>query len=388
MNKALKEQIKQQCKSVFNKKRYWLHIIIWVAVALYFFTSGLGSFEDGMKAGMSEDKKAITVQLNTSGNAPPDIIALVASTVLGAIMAYSFLLFFIPLARHKKQKRYLWLGFGSIVALWILFVIASSIILAIKYRDQIGNIDKQDFLLIMIISAVFSGVTAGLFFSCYYLVDLYDQLKHQQRYKKTLVDRIEAETNFLKTQINPHFLFNTLNNIFSLTLSKSEAAGKITDQLNHLITYMIQDCAKAFVPLHGEIAFLENYIALERLRNKAENVTIIFETQGNTDNITIAPLLLINFIENAFKHGVKAGIDHAYVHIYISTQGNVLQMSIANSKPQQTNVQMQSIKEAGGIGIKNVKRRLAILYPNRHKLKITESNEQYTINLNIELNQA
>src|SRR5215217_6060899 len=126
------------------------------------------------------------------------------------------------------------------------------------------------------------------FFSFYYFIDLYDQQKGLNRYQQVFTDKLQAETNFLKTQINPHFLFNTLNNIYSLTLSKSDDAPRITEQLKELISYMVNDCALDMVPLSGEINFLRNYIALEQLRNRQDNTIIELEIKGNTGGREIA----------------------------------------------------------------------------------------------------
>jgi LytS/YehU family sensor histidine kinase len=228
-------------------------------------------------------------------------------------------------------------------------------------------------------------VLLQVYFSLYYFLDLYDQQKSLNKYRKVFTEKLEAETNFLKTQINPHFLFNTLNNIYSLTLSQSSDAAFITRQLKNLITYMLQDCTNDLVPLTGEIAFLKNYITLEQLRNKQEQIDIQLTIKGESGNKKIAPLLLINFVENAFKHGVKAGISNAFVKINLLIMGHVLALEIVNSKPEQIEDQQKSVKEDGGIGIQNVSRRLDILYPHRHKLRISESKKEYSVYLSIDL---
>lgn len=388
MNAGFKEQIKRQCKVVFGGGRYWFHLLIWASVALYILSNNsFNDFNRGMQAGSSGDTTEISIELSktTTPNGNINYTMVVLSTLIGALLVYLFLLLVIPLARHKRKRRVLWIGLASIGLLWLTALLGMAFILGYK-AGHADKLDKEDALITLIASLIFAMVTSALFFSLYYFIDLYDQLKYQKQYEKMLADKIDAETNFLKTQINPHFLFNTLNNIYSLTLSKSEHAATITSQLQQLIKYMLEDCNKIMVPLQGEINFLKNYISLERLRNKQENVTIVLETEGEYNDKHIAPLLLINFIENAFKHGVKAGVEASFVHINISIQHNILSFEIINSIPLDTatNTQ-QDIKESGGIGIANVERRLAILYPNKHKLKINNETNRYNVHLTLEL---
>ncbi len=138
----------------------------------------------------------------------------------------------------------------------------------------------------------------------------------------------------MKTQINPHFLFNTLNNIYSLALRQSDDAPVIARQLKELSQYMLYDCTRDMVPLSGEVTFLNNYVSLEQLRNKQEDIDIRLDIKGETEGKQIAPLLLVNFIENAFKHGVKSGIDRAFVQINPFIMDDLLSMEVTNSRPR------------------------------------------------------
>jgi two-component system, LytTR family, sensor kinase len=380
---ALKQELKQQRRIIFGNKRFLFHIIMWLAALCYLVLSILG---DEFRAGVevsSGNNKSSPINSTTFSETPFFAIAIISSLV-GAVMVYFYLLIVIPFARYKKQRRYLWIGVIINLALWLLVLITAAVTLGMAY-DTKTKLDKDDMTLVFMLSAVFSGVVAGVFFSLYYFLDLYDQQKSLNKYRKVFTEKLEAETNFLKTQINPHFLFNTLNNIYSLTLSQSSDAAFITRQLKNLITYMLQDCTNDLVPLTGEIAFLKNYITLEQLRNKQEQIDIQLTIKGESGNKKIAPLLLINFVENAFKHGVKAGISNAFVKINLLIMGHVLALEIVNSKPEQIEDQQKSVKEDGGIGIQNVSRRLDILYPHRHKLRISESKKEYSVYLSIDL---
>lgn len=305
---------------------------------------------------------------------------LVGSSI-AAIMVYFFLLLVIPYARYKRRKTFLWVGLMCNIGFWVV-----ALILVGMLSGTINTVDINKSRGYSVgISASLSAIIAAYFFSLYYFIDLYDQQKYLNRYQQIFTDKLQAETNFLKTQINPHFLFNTLNNIYSLSLKQSSDAVIITQQLKDLIQYMVHDCSKEIVPLEGEIEFLKNYIALEKLRNKQENIDIELNVKGDAAGKEVAPLLLVNFIENAFKHGVKAGIDHAFVKINLYLMDNILSMEITNSKPKATKSNNLSVQHNGGIGIRNVRRRLEILYPKKHKLRINESKAEYMVHLNIKL---
>jgi sensor histidine kinase YesM len=383
LHPAFKQELQQQRRTIFGNKRFIFHIIMWVAALCYLMLSIFGDdFKTGVEAGINHNPGA---SINGTTIKEASFFAMsTISTLVGAVMVYFYLLFVIPFARYKKQRRYLWIGVFINFSLWLFVVVLGAVILGMTH-DAKSKLDKDNVTFIFILSAVFSGIVAGVFFSLYYFLDLYDQQKNLNRYRQVFTEKLEAETNFLKTQINPHFLFNTLNNIYSLTLSQSPDAAFITRQLKNLITYMLQDCAKDQVPLTGEIEFLKNYISLEQLRNKQEQTDIQLTIKGEPGNKQIAPLLLINFVENAFKHGVKAGISNAFVNINLLIMDNVLAMEIVNSKPEPTGDQLKSVKEDGGIGIQNVRRRLDILYPHRHKLRISESKKEYSVYLSIDL---
>ena len=301
---VLKQELLQQRRTIFGNKRFIFHIIMWLATLCYLVLSVFGDeFKTGIEVGAKHNQNS-AINSTTINEAPFLIIATI-STLVGAVMVYFYLLFVVPFARYKKQRRYLWIGVFINIALWLFVLIIAAVALGMTH-DPKSKLDENDITLVLMLSIVFSGVVSGVFFSLYYFLDLYDQQKNLNQYRLVLTEKLEAETNFLKTQINPHFLFNTLNNIYSLTLSQSSDAAFITRQLKSLITYMLQDCTKDMVPLTGEIEFLKNYINLEQLRNKQEQADIQLTIKGEPGNKQIAPLLLINFVENAFKHGVKA----------------------------------------------------------------------------------
>lgn len=192
----------------------------------------------------------------------------------------------------------------------------------------------------------------------------------------------DLELNFLKSQINPHFLFNTLNNIYSLSLQKSDRSPEMILKLSDLMRYMLYECNVATVSLKREIQFLEDYIALEKIRH-GEKAEITFTVEGDTENKNIPPLLLIPFVENAFKHGINAQFGNAWVHIKLKldTNATAFLFSIENNKPTLPEPKKQM---TGGIGIENAKKRLHMIYPKTHQLRIEETNNTFIVELSID----
>jgi LytS/YehU family sensor histidine kinase len=194
---------------------------------------------------------------------------------------------------------------------------------------------------------------------------------------------VQSELNFLKSQINPHFLFNTLNSLYALTIKKSDKAPDIVIKLSEMMRYMLYECNEKYVPLEKELTYLKNYIELEKLRQPT-SIHIDFRVIGNTDNLVVSPLIFISFLENAFKHGISSRIDYGFVKIQFLIQKEILEFTIENSKTEKIQLQM---KNFGGIGLVNAKKRLEMIYPDQYSLDIIDLKDVYTVNLNINLNK-
>jgi two-component system LytT family sensor kinase len=195
---------------------------------------------------------------------------------------------------------------------------------------------------------------------------------------------VESELKFLKAQINPHFLFNNLNNLYALTLKNSDMAPDVVLKLSNILRYGLYDSQKQKVSIDEDLQFIRDYIELEKLR-LGDKTTITLETTGNLKGIQIEPFLFINFIENAFKHGANPTLGNSYIKINyeIETDNKTLIFRIENSKPQKLNNLTQST--VGGIGLKNVITRLNILYPNKHEINIAEDTEKYAVTLKLKI---
>jgi len=193
-------------------------------------------------------------------------------------------------------------------------------------------------------------------------------------------EKLMSELAFLKSQVNPHFLFNTLNNICSLARKKSNDTESAIIKLSQIMRYMLTDSRQEKVGLEEEVEYLNNFIELQKIRI-ADKVNISFKIQGDNSAIQIEPLLLIPFVENAFKHGVSYN-EKSSIQIELLTGSGELMFMVENSKGSGKNAPRL---EESGIGLKNVSRRLELLYPGKHELEIRESESQYYVMLKIKL---
>ena len=188
--------------------------------------------------------------------------------------------------------------------------------------------------------------------------------------------RYRTELKYLKTQLHPHFFFNTLNNIYALALKQSADTAPMIARLSAMMRYILYETEQPKVTLENEIGFLTDYVAVWRWR-RPDPITIIFEVQGVDEQYLIEPLLLLPFVENAFKHGIEEETGEGFVRLIICMTENELSMEISNSKP--------CIRKdrTAGIGLSNAVQRLELLYPGRYNLDITDDEKLYQLNLTL-----
>jgi hypothetical protein len=203
-------------------------------------------------------------------------------------------------------------------------------------------------------------------------------LKQEQLKKQA----ISTELVYLKSQINPHFLFNTLNNIHTLVYTQAPSAPEAVMRLSSLMRYMIYESNSATVPLSIEIKYLETFIGLQQLRYKARDI-VDFQVEGNIENCEVAPLLFIHLLENTYKHS-PAKLETGAIKVRVLAKENEVVFSFQNPI---ANKKDNLLEEPGGIGLANVQKRLQILYPGKHKLDISETNEVYKVELKINVQQ-
>jgi len=193
---------------------------------------------------------------------------------------------------------------------------------------------------------------------------------------------LEAESKMLKWQINPHFLFNTLNNLYSMSQLKSAKTPDAIHRLSQMLRYVIYDCNQEYVSLGQEISYIQSYIELQMLKDE-EGLNVKYTFEPVNPQLKITPMLLISFVENSFKHSNIEDTENSWIEIKLASKDNRLKFSVRNSIPEQ-----QSTKDkSGGIGLENVKKRLNLLYPDKHYLNITTVKNLYSVTLMLELNE-
>lgn len=212
-----------------------------------------------------------------------------------------------------------------------------------------------------------------------------DWIRKYRREGKLEQEKMRADIDFLRSQINPHFFFNALNNIYAITQRKHDReAGQAIMKLSGLMRYMTYDSNVSEIGLCEEIEHLENYIEVARLKfSPDDNVDIAIDKSGDFKPFKIAPLLLIPFVENAFKHGLSSK-GEGFVHIRIRLKENELEFFVQNPIIRKR----EPLKKHSGIGLDNVKKRLVLIYPDRHTLEIAQSEDRFTVVLRLYLKEG
>jgi two-component system LytT family sensor kinase len=208
---------------------------------------------------------------------------------------------------------------------------------------------------------------------------LLDYAKAQRRLGEMAKEKAEAELNFLKSQINPHFLFNSLNSVYFLIDKGNEEARKALHKFSEMLRYQLYECRDDKIAIEKEISFLQDYVDLQKLR-KDENYTVEFNSSDEVKGFAIEPLLLMSFVENSFKHISHNTNKKNFVKLDLVRNNGFFQFSVQNSKEAH-----QHNNEHSGIGLKNVKRRLELLYPGKHELHIEQTDEFFKVDLKIKI---
>ena len=290
---------------------------------------------------------------------------------LGIIVFYINYLILVPKLFFKRKV------FLYILVAILLCIIASNIIYQIEishfftsYFDKNHQHHKSRVIAFMVYS---SSVTMGA------IIRTYKKWTENELSKKEIENQKNiSELEALKNQINPHFLFNSLNSICSLAVKKSDDAPEAIIMLSELMRYMLYETKSKFVPLTKEIEHINNYVNLQKLR-LANKKGVLLHIDGNIINQKIPPLLLISFIENAFKYGVD-NQGNTNVNIIITVDNNNFSFTCSNSVNSK-----RKDKKSSGIGIQNTKKRLNLLFPNSHELVIVNETNEFSVHLSLKL---
>lgn len=298
---------------------------------------------------------------------PGDYVHII-SFVLLVLFSYAHYFIFIPAAYAKKS----YFLYCIIIALGLTLIIV--VPQAIIPKGLFQNIDPRN-----------NGEPMPLLFGMNYTILLFiasvftAQIVYSRRQlQKIENEKLNAEVLFLKAQINPHFLFNTLNSIYALAINKDDKTPDAIIHLSELMRYVIKDANENLVPLEKEITYINNYIALQRSR-LGDTAAIDFVSKGNATGKKIVPLILISFIENAFKHGVNPD-ERSEIKIHLSINDDAISLEVTNKKVASSGHHIDE-----GVGLKNSRERLQLLYPGRHTLLIRDNGNIYSVNLIIEL---
>lgn len=346
-----------------TRYRFLLHVIFWTSLLVY------DSLVWGMVDGAYQEK----------------FISSLIELPVKAAATYFTLYFLID--RFLIQKKY-----GSFLILLLLSMAAFGIILRIIAYYIIYPVYYPDgvhipiFFLPKILIAIFVTYSLVAIVASFHLIKHY--YKHQQATQvlqqtaqQLEREKLAAELKLLKSQINPHFLFNTLNNLYALTLNQSDKAPLMVHKLSELMSYMLYDSNLPEVTLDKEIHYIKNYIDLEKIRY-GDRLEVSLNIYGDPKDIVVAPLLILPFVENSFKHGARNQLQDGWIHIDLEIQEGALTLKVENSKPDF----YDEHNKPSGIGLVNVKRRLGHLYPHRHSLQQFDEPDTHMIVLKLSLN--
>jgi hypothetical protein len=303
--------------------------------------------------------------------------------IMNIILCYSIAYFLVP--KYYQKKKYFLFTIGLIAFYALMQLIGSMhfFVMGTPLQSAIGSTAQK---LIPMLRPGFirlfgnPPLICGLFLS----IKIVKGWHIEQLRSETLAkENANAELQLLKAQVHPHFLFNTLNNIYAFALTQSSQAGMLVQKLSNMLNYMINECEKPLVPLSKEIKLIKDYIGLEKVRY-GNRLSMEVEIEGDYESKMIAPLLMIPFVENCFKHGPSIMRGQQWISLSMHLQGNQLDLKLCNSKPP-------DIKHAAnkkGIGLANVQKRLQLLYPGKHILKTEPAADSYSVHLQLTLQQA
>ncbi len=303
------------------------------------------------------------------------------STVIAvgvALTVFLNLKYFLPFFFFRKQ--YFLYGLVSLGALiLILFLIEWDGAPWAEYFNRRGKWRRSSYFSVMKMIVRSIPLSFSLLGSM--IIEMARYTSHKEKeaiaFQK---EKLETEMKFLKSQTNPHFLFNALNNIYTLTVIKSDAAPENLLKLSGMLRYMLYDCKEERVPLSKEIEYIRNYIDLNLLKDsKGLNVNVSLDERH--PDLPIAPLLFIPYIENAFKHSKIEDLKEGWINIKLEVKEKILNFRVENSIPATTYTK----DKAGGIGLKNAARQLELAYPDKHELTVQQDDRQFTVSLKIDL---
>lgn len=368
-----------------DQRRYRLrrHILFWIAWCIYFAVTYLvptywvpaynfnGPMPQIEQYGVT--KSILRIAMNSS-----------LMAVVHMALVYGIIYYFLPKYLSKSSNR---IGITALLCLFVIsiacfnylnFLLIFSISTRMGYFKEMPNMAY--IVPIWIRQIIFNYPTiVGFALAIKLLKRWYIKQKETQL---VIREKVNAELQLLKSQVHPHFLFNTLNNIYSFILNGSDKAPGMIKKLSSLLNYILNECNRQLVPLEKELSMIQDYIALEQIRY-GDRLNLSLHIQGSPKDKMISPLLLIPFVENSFKHGTSRMLVHPWVRLDIYIEKDSLEFRLSNNKPAQQG------NESGkkGIGLNNVKKRLELIYPETHNLNIIENEMSFDVFLKVTLDR-
>lgn len=343
----------EQPPSLFLRRPAALHVLFWAMILVLLLLPGAD-------AGLSV----------------LDVTRRLINLAFYMLVVYTNLGYLVPRFLHQKYFiPYVLLLFATVA----IYTPIQTLTLYLTYQEA----EPREFLImnqpyIFLLQFLFAGGST--------VIKIFSTWQRQERDKIELERQgMQSELKFLRSQINPHFLFNTLNSLYALSLKKDDKTPEIVLKLSEILRYMLYECNERRVPLVKEINYIQNYLALEQLR-QAGDTEITFSQEGLIADQQIAPLLFIPFLENSFKHGLNPQIGYGYVHVALKVNDNELLFEIRNSRPERTEVPAPS--PHSGIGLLNVRQRLTLLYPGHYTLDHKDNSQEYVVTLSLNLNAS
>jgi len=296
------------------------------------------------------------------------------------MLSYGIMYYVLP--NYFFKDRY-WGGILWVMGLILLSALLSPLVneLVISpYRNWIGFPRKGNTVFYSFMGGLRGSMTISGFAVAIKLMKIWylKKIEHEQLEK----EKLKAELDLLTGQLHPHFMFNTLNNIYSLSLTDSKQTPEAILKLSHLMHYMIKECRQPYISIGKEIDMIQSYLALEKARF-GERLEITLNVSGDLSDHHIPPLMLLPLIENSVKHGVNQMPEQAWISMDVVVRNGEFICKIINGVGDNQNASRQS----PGIGLQNIKKRLALLYPERHELRITHTDDVFIVTLFLALKQ-
>ncbi len=331
---------------LFTRKRWVVHIFFWLAV-LGFYVIFFG-------------------RKNNNYGQTLFFVSLLMPVTIGT----SYLLNYYLLPHFLMRERYalfllytLYLLFTSLFLEMMVAMLTFIVMASLHIRDMSPASFDLIFLLTSLLMVVFLSAAIKL---------MLHWRQSKEDYQKLMRDKVEAELKFLKVQLNPHFLFNTLNNLYYLATEKSDKTPQAILQLSEILDYVMHSSKSVFVPLEKELKQVTNYIALELLRYE-DRIEIDTEVVGPTEKLSIGPMILITLIENTFKHGVMKTTGKSWIKMKVVGKPEMIEVRISNS--------WRGVQSGRGIGLENLKSQLNLLYLGNHSLEVVARSDEFSVNL-------